>query len=77
MLKFNVSSIITFDYNQALQFTGRTGPYLQYSYARALGILKKNNISDNIKISEVQNISQTEENLITLEQWDKVVEKSK
>ncbi len=41
MLKYNPNSEITFDNNHALQTTGNTGPYLQYSYTRAANILNK------------------------------------
>jgi len=32
---------ITFDWDQALNFDGETGPYLQYTHARICGILRK------------------------------------
>jgi len=32
---------ITFDWNKVLDFEGETGPYVQYSYARASAILRK------------------------------------
>jgi len=41
MLKFDNNRKILFDWEAALQMTGNTGPYLQYSYARASSILKK------------------------------------
>jgi arginyl-tRNA synthetase len=41
MLKFDNNRKILFDWEAALQVTGNTGPYLQYSYARACSILKK------------------------------------
>lgn len=41
MLKYNPNSMVTFDYQQALQLVGNTGPYLQYSHARASNILEK------------------------------------
>jgi arginyl-tRNA synthetase len=41
MLKNNPISEVLFDFNQALQLVGNTGPYLQYSHARAASILKK------------------------------------
>jgi arginyl-tRNA synthetase len=40
-LKHRRERDITFDWKEALQFDGDTGPYLQYSYARSLGILRK------------------------------------
>jgi len=41
MAKVGAQQTITFDINQALQFEGYTAAYLQYTYARISGILKK------------------------------------
>ena len=41
MLNQGSNKIIIFDKEKALQFEGNTGPYLQYSYARASSIIKK------------------------------------
>ncbi len=41
MLKNNPNSQVIFDYKQALKLVGNTGPYLQYSHARASNILAK------------------------------------
>ncbi len=41
MLKYNPSTEIVFDYEEALKTKGNTGPYLQYSFARASNILHK------------------------------------
>jgi arginyl-tRNA synthetase len=41
LLKFGRTKIITFDMDEALAFTGETGPYLQYSVVRARSILAK------------------------------------
>lgn len=45
-LKFSMLSVenardIVFDWERALDFEGRSGPYLQYAYARACGILRE------------------------------------
>ncbi len=40
-LKHRRERDISFDWDQVLQFDGETGPYLQYSYARIQGILRK------------------------------------
>src|SRR3989338_4659689 len=44
MLKNDNDKNIIFDWEQSLRFEGDTGPYLQYSYARASSILKKSKI---------------------------------
>ncbi len=41
MLKFTRSSVIAFDFHEALSFEGDTGPYVQYAAVRAGNILKK------------------------------------
>jgi arginyl-tRNA synthetase len=41
LLKFSLTQIIAFDFDDALRTTGDTGVYLQYAHARAAGILRK------------------------------------
>lgn len=41
MLKYNTLSDIVFDLDQALDFHGNSGPYLQYTFARTQSILRK------------------------------------
>jgi len=41
MLKFTKSSIIAFDFKEALSFEGETGPYAQYAVVRATNIFRK------------------------------------
>ncbi|MBX9602378.1 MAG: arginine--tRNA ligase [Bryobacteraceae bacterium] len=41
MLKFTRNTVIAFDLQEALSFTGETGPYLQYAAVRASKILAK------------------------------------
>jgi arginyl-tRNA synthetase len=41
MLKYARNSIIAFDFEEALNFEGETGPYLQYSFVRANSIFRK------------------------------------
>ena len=41
MLKFTKSSVIAFDFKEALSFEGETGPYAQYAAVRALNIFRK------------------------------------
>jgi len=40
-LKQDTNKVIVFDKKEAIKFEGNTGPYLLYSYARALSILEK------------------------------------
>jgi arginyl-tRNA synthetase len=41
MLKFTKTSVIAFDFNDALSFEGDTGPYAQYAAVRAANIFRK------------------------------------
>lgn len=41
MLKFTKSSVIAFDFKEALSFEGETGPYVQYAVVRAANIFRK------------------------------------
>ena len=41
MLKFTRTSIINFDFEDALSFEGETGPYVQYAIVRAANIFRK------------------------------------
>lgn len=45
-LKHRRERDIVFDWDQALQFDGETGPYLQYAYARIRGIMSKAGIAE-------------------------------
>jgi arginyl-tRNA synthetase len=44
MLKFTKSSVIAFDFKEALSFEGETGPYAQYAVVRATNIFRKGGI---------------------------------
>jgi arginyl-tRNA synthetase len=46
LLKFTRTAIIAFDFKEALNFDGETGPYLQYAAVRAGNILKKMSEAD-------------------------------
>ncbi|HTZ74559.1 MAG TPA: arginine--tRNA ligase [Candidatus Aquilonibacter sp.] len=41
LLRFTRSTVIAFDFNDALSFEGETGPYAQYAVVRVNGILRK------------------------------------
>lgn len=41
ILRYSLEKFVNFSWKNALRFEGDTGPYLQYSYTRALSILKK------------------------------------
>lgn len=56
ILKNSADKNIIFNWQDALSFEGDTGPYLQYSYARASSILKKAK-TDESKIKQIKVIS--------------------
>ncbi|MBI2676177.1 MAG: arginine--tRNA ligase [Candidatus Aenigmarchaeota archaeon] len=57
---------ITFDWERMLSVEGNTGPYLQYSYARANSILEKGGISRNNKINFDSSFFQDEKEKILI-----------
>tara|TARA_Y100000310_G_scaffold87692_1_gene84529 strand:+ start:274 stop:1971 length:1698 start_codon:yes stop_codon:yes gene_type:complete len=63
MLKQHPNKNIIFKKEDALNFEGDTGPYLQYSYARASSILRKTK-KKNKKNFKIKNISEQELKLI-------------
>ena len=68
---------IVFDYDKALSFEGETGPYIQYSRARACSVLKKVNekISANFKFSKLET-NEEKEILKLLKNYPNIVLKS-
>ena len=44
MLKYTKSSVIAFDFKDALSFEGETGPYAQYAVVRATSIFRKGGV---------------------------------
>lgn len=51
ILKYDASKDFTFDPNATISFEGDTGPYIQYSYARARSILKKSKLNNKFDSS--------------------------
>lgn len=67
-LSHNRRSDIDFDWDEALNFDGNTGPYLQYTYARLSSILRKagedgQDLADKISNSAGSAMSETEHRL--------------
>ncbi len=53
-LKNNRANDIIFDIKKFISFEGDTGPYIQYSYARASSILKKTKNQDKFKVYNLE-----------------------
>lgn len=50
MLKQGIGKDIVFDFDQSLSLEGNSGPYLQYTYARARSVIRK---SEDKQVSEI------------------------
>jgi len=71
MVRFNILSVLVFDFDEALSMQGNTGPYLQYSYARAANILGRvdREVLDDVDLRTVsvpQDLMEEEKKLIRL-----------
>jgi arginyl-tRNA synthetase len=53
MLKFTKQSVIAFDFKEALNFEGETGPYAQYAVVRAASIFKKAAIDPDVFAGDI------------------------
>ena len=77
LLKIEAGKNFMFDPKESINFEGNTGPYLQYSYARASSIIKKSKskkslvIPDNFTKEELHLISQISKFPQTLENTTK------
>jgi len=76
MLKYNLNSLIVFDIDEALQFEGETGPYLQYTNVRINSLLNKYEKNFNTKIVDeikdlpsISKLDEEEKNIL----WDIVI----
>jgi arginyl-tRNA synthetase len=56
LLRFTRSTVIAFDFKDALSFEGETGPYVQYAVVRVNGIGRKwHALDENVKSSAIEN----------------------
>jgi arginyl-tRNA synthetase len=74
ILKQTAGKDIIFDFDKSLSFEGDSGPYLQYSYARAKSILRKAE-SENIK-SDFKNNSEINELEKMIYRFSEIVERA-
>ena len=67
-----------FDWDEVLNFDGETGPYVQYTYARAKSVLRKAGV-DEIKPIDIEKITSDEEFILVkkLAEFEDVVVKAK
>jgi arginyl-tRNA synthetase len=52
MLKFTRNTVIAFDFKDALNFEGETGPYIQYAVVRARNIFRKAETAPDVVLAE-------------------------
>ncbi|MBI5449093.1 arginine--tRNA ligase [Candidatus Gottesmanbacteria bacterium] len=60
MLKVGASSDLSFDIEKSISFDGDSGPYLQYTYARARSVVRKSQNSkfpSKLRTGKIQNIA--------------------
>lgn len=62
LLKYTRNSVIAFDFNDALNFEGETGPYLQYTVVRTKSIFRKvENEDPSFNINTISDFINSEE----------------
>jgi arginyl-tRNA synthetase len=57
MLKFTKTSVIAFDFKEALSFEGETGPYAQYAIVRATNIFRKAGVEPESMFAHAEDFS--------------------
>lgn len=74
-LSQNRNTEIVFDYEKMLSFTGKSAPYIQYTYARICSVLEKANRNDYGNGIDLEKLTQEETNLLRLiYNFDDVIE---
>lgn len=76
ILKVGRLKNMSFDFKESLSFEGNSGPYLQYTYARAKSVLRKSKIQQGPALPDGKNgpLNQEEEILLrTLYRFEEVV----
>ena len=77
LLKVDIKKDMLFNPEESIKFDGDTGPYIQYSYARANSILKKSKIKNKTGNFKIEILSPAEIELIKkLSQFKEIVLKS-
>ncbi|MGA8221578.1 MAG: arginine--tRNA ligase [Candidatus Acidiferrales bacterium] len=61
LLRFTRSTVIAFDFKDALSFEGETGPYVQYAVVRVNGIGRKwEELEESVKKADLENYARME-----------------
>ena len=67
MLKYNTYQDVVFDIDEALDQKGYSGPYIQYTAARALSIIRKSNVAEsdlNIDLDKIPSLGTLADGLL-------------
>lgn len=74
ILQYGPKATVNFEPEKSLSFTGKTGPYLQYSYARIQSIIKKSDIKacGNIDYSKLSN-NEEKDLIILISKFSEVI----
>lgn len=78
LLKQDLDKILTFDLKEALNLAGETGPYLQYSHARACRILEKSGEEPRFEKRQADRLTDRSERALVklLSKFDLVLEEA-
>ncbi|HEX3525589.1 MAG TPA: arginine--tRNA ligase [Thermoanaerobaculia bacterium] len=77
MVKATTNRVIAFDFDEALNFEGESGPYLQYSMVRVKNIrrrLREEGLDDSVTAEEIAALPDLSPNIIPDDLWDLVLE---
>jgi arginyl-tRNA synthetase len=70
LLRFTRSTVIAFDFKDALSFEGETGPYVQYAVVRVNGIGRKwNGLDESVKKDDLDNYVRMERGTLDVGQF--------
>ncbi|MBI2599984.1 arginine--tRNA ligase [Candidatus Daviesbacteria bacterium] len=73
MLKFSTSSEISFSFEDSISLEGDSGPYIQYSYARAKSVLRSAGFVYQ-GLTEIKDLENEERSILQkIEYWEEVV----
>jgi arginyl-tRNA synthetase len=70
LLRFTRSTVIAFDFKDALSFEGETGPYVQYAVVRINGIRRKwEALEESVRSDDIQNYVRMERGQLDVDRF--------
>jgi len=76
LLRVDPKKKMIFNPEESIDFHGFTGPFIQYTHARIRSILRKNEINENISLTETNLLSIEKELLLHIEQYENIITQS-